>query len=288
MLSTTSLLRRVCCRKHIAATVLRNAPTARAYNGVRSRMNPTDPASSSRAASSSVRPTTPSTTATDRIEADLDLMKAGRVHRHPRRRVGVVDVGAARRRVRPRLAAAGARRRARARHPRSSSARRPTPCRRGCRSAHPEIAAERAHGRARSRGARARRSTSRTRSSVPRRARHPRGHRALRRPPRRDRLPGRQRARACELFHNDGVFAAASSRRLQRAVRRRRDAQPRVGADLLVAPARATGRSCGARRQHAARSTTSRGGGTRPTLTTEFIAWQAGIVARVPPRRASS
>ena len=79
------------------------------------------------------------------------------------------------------------------------------------------------------------------------------------------------------LFHNRGSFQRFV-RPAEGAVRRRRDAQPRVGPDLLVAPARRTGRSCGRPTATRCRSTTSPGGGTRPSSTTEFIAWQAGIV----------
>ena len=46
--------------------------------------------------------------------------EGGGIHRHPRRRVGVVDMGAARRRVRPGVAPAGPRRCACSRHPSDS------------------------------------------------------------------------------------------------------------------------------------------------------------------------
>ena len=52
----------------------------------------------------------------ERLKTDLDLMVGRPLHRHPGRRVGLVDLGAGERTVRPRLAAAGPGRRPRARH----------------------------------------------------------------------------------------------------------------------------------------------------------------------------
>ena len=189
--------------------------------------------------------------------------EGGRVHGHPRRRVGVVDVGTARRRVRPRLAAAGARRRARARHrghPRHADLR-------GAAVAADGVPRDRRrapHGRARCRGARARRSTTRTRRS----ASTPSGSsaRSSRATPT---TPPSSATRSTTspgmlLFHNRGSFQRFV-RPAEGAVRRRRDAQPRVGPDLLVAPARATGPTSGRPTATRCRSTTSPGGATRPT-----------------------
>ena len=74
--------------------------------------------------------------------------------------------------------------------------------------------------------------------------------RPLRRPPRRDRLPGRQRARHGALPQPRRLPAVRAP--AEGAVRRRRDAQPRVGPHLLVAPAVGLVRPLDARRQHAA------------------------------------
>ena len=62
-------------------------------------------------------------------------------------------------------------------------------------TAYPEIAAERRTGERVPWGARQEVDYSHPGIPVPRGAGHPRGRRPLRRPPRRDRLPGRQRAR---------------------------------------------------------------------------------------------
>ena len=198
----------------------------------------------------------------ERTEADLDLMKAAGIHGDPRRRVGLVDVGTARRRVRPRLAPARARRRPRARHrgdPRDAHVRRAAVAADGV----PRDRRRAAHGRARAVGRTAGGRLLAPRLPIPRRARHPRGHRALRGPPRRDRLPGRQRAGHAALPQPRQLPAVRAP--AEGAVRRRRDAQPRVGPHLLVAPAVGLVGPLDARRQHAARSTTWRGGGTRPT-----------------------
>ena len=130
------------------------------------------------------------------LERDLDLMARGGLHRHPRRRVGLVDMGAAATGVfnldwlQPVLDGAHARGISR-----RSSARRPTRCPRGCARRTPR-SRRAAHRAARSAGERARRSTSRTRCSGSyAERRHPGDRRAVRRPPRGHRLPGRQRAR---------------------------------------------------------------------------------------------
>ncbi len=120
---------------------------------------------------------------------------------------------------------------------------------------------------------------------VPRRAGHPQDLAPVRRPPGRHRLPGRQRA---------GHRAAAQPRRLPAVrrrtapdLRRRRDAERGVGPGLLVAPADHLGGPVDAGRQLAAAVRPGLAG-FQAKLTTEFIAWQAGIVreyARTGPVR---
>ena len=99
----------------------------------------------------------------------------------------------------------------------------------------------------------------------------------LRRSPRRDRLPGRQRARACCSSTTAAAFQRFV-RRLQGEVRRRRDPQPRVGAHVLVAPALATGRTCGRPDGNTLPQYDLAWRRYQADLTTEFIAWQADIV----------
>ena len=158
-------------------------------------------------ASSSAPPTTPSTSRHERLEPDLDLMaEAGFTVIRVGESVWSTwepDDGA----LRPRLARSRCSTAPTSAASRSSSARPTYAVPPWLRAAYPEIAGERAH--------RASRSPWGARQEVD--YTHPafRFHaerviradrRPLRRPPRGDRLPGRQRARASMLFHNHGVF----------------------------------------------------------------------------------
>ena len=218
------------------------------------RRSPTHPMEAPRltvpAASSSERPTTPSTTAIDRTVTDLDLMQeAGftviRVGEsvwstwEPRDDEFDLDW------LQPVLDGA---------HERGISVILGTPTYAvppWLQAAHPEIAAERRTGRPMPWGARQEVDYS-----------HPaflfhaeRVIRAvvspLRRPPRRDRISRSTTSPGMLLFHNRGAFRRFVGR-LQGPVRRRRDPQPGVGADLLVAPAERLVGAVDARRQHAA------------------------------------
>ena len=187
---------------------------------------------------------------TDRLEDRPRPDGRGRLHRDPGRRVRLVHLGAGERPVRPRLAAAGPGRRPRARHlgrPGHADLRRPA------------VAGAAVPGD--------RRRDARTGQRIAWGARqevdftHPafRFHaerviRAIidpvRRPPRRHRIPGGQRA---------GQRAAAQPRRLPALrrppaadLRRRGDPEPRMGPGLLVAPAVHLGGSVDAGRQRPA------------------------------------
>ena len=171
------------------------------------------------------------------------------LHGHPGRRVGLVDLGAGERTVRPRLAAAGPGRRPRARH---RGRARHADLRRAA-VAGPAVPGDRRRARDRAAHPLGRPAGGRLHPPgvpVPRRAGHPADRRPVRRPPGGHRLPGRQRA---------GQRAAPQPRRLPALrrppaahVRRRGDAQPRVGPGLLVAPAVHLGRPVDAGRQRPA------------------------------------
>ena len=170
-------------------------------------------------------------------------------HRHPRRRVGLVDLGAGERPLRPRLAPARPRRRPRTRHlrrPRHTDVRRTAVAGPPVPGDHRRAAHRRAHRLGRPSGGR----LHPPRLPVPRRAGHPQDRRPVCRPPRGHRLPGRQRT---------GQRTPPQPRRLPalhrppaRQVRRRRDPQPRVGPGLLVAPAVDVGRPVDPGRQRPA------------------------------------
>ena len=194
----------------------------------------------------------------------------GRDQHDPGRRIGVVDLGAARRRVRPRLAAS------RCWTPRTSagstpsSARRPMPPRRGCvgtiprplRTAPPGSSSPTAAGRT---------STTRNpgfrhlaerliRKIVERYADHPAviGWQV-------DNEPGHK------LFYNHAVFQGFL-RVPAGPVRRRRDPQHPMGTDLLVASAVGLGRPVGTGRATPRRPTTWPGGAIRPSSPTSSSA----------------
>jgi len=174
----------------------------------------------------------------------------GGLHRHPGRRVGVVHLGAAERGVRPRVAAAGPRWSARARHrghPRHPDLR------------HPAVAADAAPGDRRDRRRRPRDRLGSPAGDGPvvdrlplvRRAHHPEGRLPLRRPPGRDRLPGRQRAR--EQPPAQRVDLPGVRRLAAEALRHRRASERGVGPGLLVAPdRRVVGTVAAGRQPHAA------------------------------------
>ena len=199
----------------------------------------------------------------------------GRPDRHPRRRVGLVDVGARGRAFRARLARARARRRPRARHqrdPRHADLRDAAVAR----AQVPGGAAERQTGERIPYGHRqdADYSHPAFRWHADRIIRA--GRRPLRRAPGDHRLPGRQRA---------GHGALPQPRRVRdlrrpaaRALRRRRDAQRDAGASSTGRTASAAGTTCGRRTATPCRPTTSRGGASSRQLTTDFIAAQAAIV----------
>ncbi|CAA9355731.1 MAG: GH42, partial [uncultured Nocardioidaceae bacterium] len=170
----------------------------------------------------------------------------GRLLGDPRRGVHLDHLGAGGRTARPRLVAAGARRRARARDqhdPRHPDLRRPA-------VARPEVPGDRRRARDRAADPLGGPAGGRLHPPgvpVPRRADRARRGRTVRRPPRRHRLPGGQRA---------GPGAAAQPRPLRvlrrppaTHLRRRRDAQPGVGPGLLVAPLDHVARPLDARRQ---------------------------------------
>ena len=79
------------------------------------------------------------------------------------------------------------------------------------------------------------------------------------------------------LFHNHGVFQRFVDE-LRAHLRRRRDRSTRRGAWSTGRTGSAPGPTCGRRTATGSRSTTWPGGRFQAKLTTEFIAWQAGIV----------
>ncbi len=151
-------------------------------------------------------------------------------------------------------------------------------------AAYPEIAAERRTGAAGAVGCASGGRLLAPRLPVPRRAGHPSGGVALRRPPCGDRLSGRQRAGPRCCFHNRGSF--------QRFVRRLRQQYGDVetlnrewGLDVLVAPADRAGPSCGPPDGNTLPQYDLAWRRYQADLTTEFIAWQAGIVREHSSRR---
>ena len=175
---------------------------------------------------------------------------AGRLDGHPRRRVGVVDVGARGRTLQPRLASARPGRRAGAGDPG------------GARHAHLRDASlaraevPRGQGRAPDGGADPLRASPGCVLRPPRLpvpcgpCRGARGH-ALSRPSNGHRLPGRQRA-------GDGALSqplrlpGVRGRHSRALRRRRRGLQPAMGPRVLVASDQPVGRALGPRRQHGA------------------------------------
>ena len=92
---------------------------------------------------------------------------------------------------------------------------------------------------------------------------HPGDRREVRQPPRDHRLPGRQRARPVPAAQPARVRRVPALAR--RPLRGCRDAQPRVGADVLVAARSAAGTSSGVPMATTRRSTSSSGAATRPS-----------------------
>ena len=206
----------------------------------------------------------------------------GGLQRDPGRRVGVVDLGAARRRVRPRLAGSRCwtprtqrgieaiigtptyavppwlRRtlpgdRGRTRHRRAAQ---PYGARQDINHSHPTF----------------RRLAERLiRKIVARYADHPAVHR----------LAGGQRAGHQRLPQPGRVRRLP--RVAARALRRRRGAQPPLGSDLLVAPAARTGPTCGRRTATRTPSYDLAWRRYQAELTHEYIAWQTELVRGLVP-----
>ena len=214
------------------------------------------------------------------LERDLDLMAEASFRsfawasRCGRR-------GSRSRAYRPRVAAARARRRARPRHPVLGTPTYAVPP--WLRAMDPDLAGEERHRGAPGLGAGARRSTSRIPCSGSTRRAHPGHRREKRRPPRDHRLPGRQRARRRSYCTTSAFRRVPELAR--RPLRGRRDAQPRVGAHVLV-PSDPSGTSSGVPTATTRRNTSSSGVDTRPSRR-RFIAWQAGSCGstRIPAVR---
>ena len=175
----------------------------------------------------------------------------GRAHRHPRRRVRVVDVGARGRALRARMARSRCSTAPTRAASRSSSARRPTRCRRGWCASTRRSRPSAAPGGAIPYGHRQDGDYRPPGVPLARGADHAQGRRPLRRPPGGDRLPGRQRAR------HGAVPQPRRLRGLRRQAARRATATSRRstsewGLVVLVAPDRALGRAVAAGRQHRA------------------------------------
>ena len=170
----------------------------------------------------------------------------GRVHGDPRRRVGVVDLGAGGRASSTSTGSSRSSTRPRAGHRGRSSGRRRTRSRCGSSAATPRSPARapRAADRlGRAPGGR----LHPCGVPLPRRADHPRGRHPLPRAPGGHRLPGRQRARPAAAAQRGRLPAV---RRLAAPpLRHGRAAQRGVGPRLLVAPALDLGGPVAARRQ---------------------------------------
>ena len=210
----------------------------------------------------------------------------GPLHRHPGRRVRLVHLGAGERRVRPRLAPAGPRRR-----PRSAAspvilgtptyAVPPWLARR-----YPEIAAERRTGQRDRLGRPAGGRLHPPGVPLPRRTGHPQDRRPVRRPPGRHRLPGRQRARQRDLLTTTASSSASSTTcATSTATSRPSTASGAWSTGRTGCP---PGPTCGRRTATPSRSTTWPGGASRRELTTEFIALAGRHRPRVRARRTSS
>ena len=244
------------------------------------------PPPTARAESSSAPPTTPSTTARTAPTADLDLMKAAgftvirvgeSVWSTWEPRDGEFDLDW----LQPVLD--GAHERGIARHPRHAHLR-------GAAVAADGVPRDRrraAHGRADAVGRAPGGRLLAPGVPLPRRARHPRHPRALRRPPRRHRLPGRQRAGPA----SSSTTTAASTRFVRRLKAQYGDVETlnrewgltywSHRLDGLVA-------SCGAPTATRFPQYDLAWRRYQADLTTEFIAWQADLVRRVPRGPASS
>ena len=200
----------------------------------------------------------------DDVEADLDLMAEAGLHRHPGRRVGVVDVGAggracststgcSRSSTAPTSAASA-----------SSSAPRPTRCRRGWPGCTRRSPARRPAGQRIGWGARQEVDFTHAGLPLPRRAGHPRrSSTATRDHPavigfQVDNEPG------LRLLHNHGVF-----QRFVDWLRRRygdvETPEPRSGASSTGRTGSRPGPTCGSRTATSSRSTTWPGGASRPS-----------------------
>ena len=177
----------------------------------------------------------------------------GRLHRHPCRRIGLVDLGTGERASSTSTGCSRCSTAPTSAGSASSSAPPPTPSRCGWRGCYPEIAGDSATGVPIT-GAAGRRWTSPTRRSGSTPSGSSAHRRAVHRPPGDHRLPGRQRARhppALQPRHLPAVHRPPAA-----DLRRRRDPQPRVGPRLLVAQAVDLGRPLACRTATSSRSTT--------------------------------